>query len=77
MGQSRREGCQSGDPNVRARTGGWTRGGQDDDRQPDVAQDQAHQAARKRRDEAPQSDREQEKRVQAVEYRPCRSACVA
>ena len=45
-----------------------TRGGKDDDRKADVAQNEANEAASKRSPEAPESDGDEDKGVQSLEY---------
>jgi hypothetical protein len=65
----RRQSRNRGDADVGTRTGGRARRRQDDHRQPDVAENEADEATCDGCDEAPKCDRDEEKRVQALEYR--------
>ena len=62
------EGRDGRDTDVRPRTRGRARGGEDEHRQPDVPQHEAHEAARQRGDEAPEAHSDEEESVQALEY---------
>jgi hypothetical protein len=56
------------DADVRTRAGGRARRRQDDHRQADVAENEADETSCDGCDEAPECDRDEEKRVQALEY---------
>jgi hypothetical protein len=68
VGHGRREGGQCRDADVRPRARRWARGGEDDDREADVSQNEANEAARKRSGEAPESDGDEDEGVQSLEY---------
>jgi hypothetical protein len=68
VGHGSREGGQGRDPNVRPGPRRRARGRKDDDREADVPQNEANEAARKRSGEAPESDGDEDKGVQSLEY---------
>jgi hypothetical protein len=68
VGHGRREGGYGRDPDVRPGARRRTRGGEDDDREADVPQNEANEAARKRGGEAPESDGDEDEGVQSLEY---------
>jgi hypothetical protein len=68
VGDGSRKGGQCRDPDVRPGTGRRARGGKDDDGETDVPQNEANEAARKRGDEAPESDSDEDEGVQSLEY---------
>jgi hypothetical protein len=58
-------------PGTRCRAGG----GEDEHRQPDVPEHEAHEATQQRGDEAPEADRDEEESMQALEYPVCQIEC--
>jgi hypothetical protein len=68
VGHGRGEGGQGRDPDVRPGAGRRARGGKDDDREANVPQNEADEAARKRSGEAPESDGDEDEGVQSLEY---------
>jgi hypothetical protein len=68
VGDRRGEGRDGGDADVRPGTRRRVRGGEDEHREPDVSQHEAHEAAGQSGDEAPETDCDEEESVQALEY---------
>lgn len=68
MGHGRREGGHGRDADVRPGARRRARGGKDDDREADVPQNEANEAARKRGGEAPESYGDEGEGVQSLEY---------
>ena len=68
MGHGCREGGQGRDPDVRPGPRRRARGRKNDDREADVPQNEANEAARKRSGEAPESDGDEDEGVQSLEY---------
>jgi hypothetical protein len=68
VGHGSSEGGQGRDADVRPGPRRRARGGKDDDREADVPQNEANEAARKRSGKAPESDGDEEEGVQSLEY---------
>ena len=68
MGHGSSEGGHGRDADVGPGAGRRARGGKDDDREADVPQNEANEAARKRSGEAPESDGDEDEGVQSLEY---------
>jgi len=68
VGHGSSEGGQGRDADVRPGARRRARGGEDDDREADVPQNEANEAARKRSGEAPESDGDEDEGVQSLEY---------
>ena len=68
VGHGSSEGGQGRDADVRPGARRRARGGKDDDREADVPQNEANEAARKRSGEAPESDGNEDEGVQSLEY---------
>lgn len=68
MGHGSRKGGKCRNPDVRPGPRSRARGGEHDDGQANVPQNQADETARKRSGEAPESDGYQEEGVQSLEY---------
>jgi hypothetical protein len=68
VGHGSSEGGQGRDADVGPGARGRARGRENDDREADVPQNEANEAARKRSGEAPESDGDEDEGVQSLEY---------